>query len=143
MASRRRIRVVVTALDQFVESIIKRLVLDIVANLVASPEDGFGTPVDTGWARANWIPQIGVKRTTPVGTYAAARAGDVNTAVQQKGLATVAGQYRLRSGPVFISNSVRYIVKLNDGSSLQSPSGFVQNAITKAVQVDLPAGFGL
>ena len=50
-----QIRVVVGAFEDFAEKIIKEITLEATANLI---ED---TPVDTGWARANWIPSI----TTP------------------------------------------------------------------------------
>jgi hypothetical protein len=40
-------------LEKFVEKQIVRLTLEATANFVQA------TPVDTGWARANWVPQIG------------------------------------------------------------------------------------
>ncbi len=131
----RRIRVVVSALDQFIDGIIKKLVLDIVANLRSAPNTGYGTPVDTGWARANWIPQIGSPRQSAEGSREAVSSG-----AQDAGVALVATAYKREQGPVFISNNVPYIVLLNEGSSKQAPRGFVQNAITKAVKVDLFGG---
>lgn len=137
----RQIRVVVSSLEAFLDRIMKKLTLDIVANLVSAPDTGYGTPVDTGWARANWVPQIGSPRTTTVGTREQAEAGSVSLAGQQGGLATVATTYKF--GPrIFISNNVPYIVHLNEGSSRQAPRGFVQNAIAKAVTVDLASGLG-
>lgn len=133
----RRIRVVVDSLEQFIEGIIKKLTLDIVANLVKAPSQG-GTPVDTGWARANWVPQIG----SPAGGLSGTRDA-VSPGAQTAGVATVATSYRLSGGAVHISNNVPYIVKLNEGSSKQAPKGFVQDAIAKAVRVDLAAGFGV
>lgn len=130
-----RIRVVLDALEQFTERIIKKLTLDIVANLVAAPGEG-GTPVDTGWARANWVPQIGSPRVSPVGSRSS-----VSTGAQQAGVATVAASYRLSGGKVFISNNVPYITDLNEGTSQQAPAGFIQAAIVKALTVDLPRGF--
>jgi hypothetical protein len=119
-------------MESFVERLIKRLVLEVVANMQAAPSDG-GTPVDTGWARANWIPQIGTPGTSPAGTYAAALAGSLPNE-SQVGVATVATTYRLRSGPVFVSNNVPYIAQLNEGSSRQAPRGFVQAGIVRAVR---------
>jgi hypothetical protein len=139
MASQ-RVRVVVTSLTGFVERIIKKLALDIVANLVSAPTDG-GTPVDTGWARANWIPRIGEPFRGTAGTRAQAEAGNVSGAEQGAGIASVAAGYRMTSGKVFISNNVPYIVRLNEGSSRQAPAGFVQAAVAKAVRVDLPNAF--
>jgi len=134
MASR-RIRVVVTSLERFLDRIMKKIALDIVANLVRAPSEG-GTPVDTGWARANWIPNIGQPVSSPEGTREA-----VSNAGQQAGIATVVTGYRVASGrPIFISNNVPYIVFLNEGSSRQAPAGFVQRAIAKAVTEDLFSG---
>lgn len=137
MATTRRVRVVVTALETFIESIIKKITLDIVANLTAAPSEG-GTPVDTGWARANWVPQIGTAPTGTVGSPA-----NVTGAPQHAGAVAVAAGYKLDKGPVFISNNVPYILKLNAGSSQQAPKGFIQAAIAKAIRVDLGATFGL
>lgn len=126
----------VQALERVVEDLIKRLVLDIVANLTAAPSAG-GTPVDTGWARANWIPHLGEPVTEPAGSR-----DDVSTTEQDQGLAQVLG-YRLTDGPAYVTNAVPYILELNEGSSRQAPPGFVQIAIAKAVQVDLAQGFGV
>lgn len=122
-----QIRTVITALDQFIELVMKRIVLDVVANLVRAPARG-GTPVDTGWARANWVPRIGQPVTATDGSRESVSQG-----AQQSGLAAVATGYKLVRGPVWISNNVPYILQLNDGSSQQAPAGFVQAAIGEAV----------
>lgn len=139
MASK-RITVVVKSLEGFIDNVIKKLTLDIVANLVSAPDTGYGTPVDTGWARANWVPNIGRPKTTTEGTREAAEVGNVSTVGQQAGIASVVTGYRRDRGPVFISNNVPYILLLNEGSSKQAPKGFVQNAIAKAVTQDLLSG---
>lgn len=137
-----RIRVVVKSLEGFIDKVMKKLTLDIVANLVTAPDTGYGTPVDTGWARANWVPQIGAPKTTTEGTREAAEAGNVSIAGQQAGVAKVVTGYRRDQGPIYISNNVPYILRLNEGYSKQAPKGFIQNAIAKAVQVDLFSGLG-
>lgn len=128
----RQIRVIVSALERRVEFTIKRLVLDIVANLTKAPNEG-GTPVDTGWARANWIPQIGAPVERPAGSRAAAEKGSLPSA-QQTGVASVATGYKLARGPIYITNNVPYILRLDQGSSKQAPAGFVRRAIVKAVK---------
>lgn len=127
MAASRRVRVVVTALEQFVERLIVKLALDIVANLVRAPGQG-GTPVDTGWARANWVPRIGEPISGPVSSPEA-----VSTSQQEAGQSALPS-YRLARGRVFVSNAVPYIVRLNEGSSRQAPPAFVQAAIVEAVR---------
>jgi hypothetical protein len=136
-----RVRVVVTSLEGFVARIITALALNIVANLVRAPGEG-GTPVDTGWARANWVPRIGEPFKGTAGTREQAEAGNVSQADQGAGLADLVG-YKLERGKVYVTNNVPYIVRLNEGSSRQAPAGFVQDAVAKAVRVDLPASFGV
>lgn len=120
-------RAVTAALNAFVEKAVKKITLDVTANLIET------TPVDTGWARANWVPSIGVAATqnlrgTEVTSQQVAAAG----ATQRSGQAEVLG-YALNRGKVFVTNDVPYINRLNDGSSDQAPSGFVQRSIAKAV----------
>lgn len=114
-------------LDAYVEKAMIALTLRILANLVASPRRG-GTPVDTGWARANWIPQISTAAIETAGT----RKG-VSRSAQISGQKAVVN-YKLSNGPIFISNNVPYIVHLNNGSSKQAPRAFVQAAIVRAIQ---------
>lgn len=97
------------------------MVIDIHSRVVRT------TPVDTGWARANWVPSIGVPVTEPIGT-----PEQLNEAAAQAGIVQVA-QWRFIQGPAYISNNVPYIVFLNAGSSRQAPSGFVERAVQAAV----------
>lgn len=140
MASR-AVRVVVASLNGFVEQIIKKIVLDIVANLQQSPGSG-GTPVDTGWASANWVPNIGGPFEGTAGTQAAAKSGQLS-GESASGVARVATTYRLIMGPVHITNNVPYILRLDQGSSSQAPKNFVRRAIVKSLRVDLGAAFGV
>lgn len=134
------LRVVIDALDRFVEQVIIKVSLDIVANLKRAPSEG-GTPVDTGWARANWVPQIGAPFTGTAGSRGQAEAGSVSQAEQSAGEASLF-TYRLERGQVWISNNVPYIVRLNEGSSRQAPAKFVEAAIQKAITVDLRTSLG-
>lgn len=100
---------------------VRRITLRITDRLIRT------TPVDTGWARANWVPSIGLPVTYPEGS----KAG-VTRASQQQGLARVVG-YRIDQGAVYISNNVPYIQRLNEGSSRQAPAMFVEAAIEQGV----------
>ncbi len=122
----RQIKRVIEILTEVTERVVKKITLDVTSNLIAT------TPVDVGWARANWVPAIGQPVDQPVATRES-----VNTAAQQAGILSVASSYKLERGLVFVSNNVRYITRLNEGSSKQAPAGFVQNAIEKAVKFDL------
>lgn len=127
MPSNSDVALIVEDLSKFTEGLIKDLTLDITANLIES------TPVDTGWARANWVPSIGSPRTSTVGTRIEAEAGSVDTSAQSSGISSISVQYRLSQGAIFISNNVDYIVKLNEGTSAQAPAMFVEIAIEEAV----------
>ena len=124
VGNRKQVTAIVRSLERFTERLIVKITLDVTANLVET------TPVDTGWARANWVPSVG----TPVvkNLKGAERIVSAAAAEQAAGQAQAIG-YKLARGRVFVSNNVPYILRLNDGYSQQAPSGFVQMAIRKAV----------
>lgn len=98
----------------------KKLVLDVTANLIAT------TPVDTGWARANWFPSVGSPVMVASGSPAAPPTGQ-----QQAAMVDVL-RYTLEQGDLWVANPVPYVVFLNYGTSSQQPSGFIERAIDKA-----------
>jgi hypothetical protein len=105
----------------------QRLALNIVDGFIRT------TPVDTGFARANWVPRIGQPFEGTAGTREDAEAGRINRGEQQAGIASVAAGYSL--GPVInITNNVDYITSLNAGSSRKAPANFVQSEIFRAVR---------
>lgn len=112
------------------EEVIRRISINVTAELIER------TPVDTGWARANWIPAIGTAPDDEVAELdRAGRVAGVTSARgwQSIGTASLTG-YRLDRGNVFISNGVPYIGLLNDGTSDQAPKGFVQDAIVAGIR---------
>lgn len=129
-----QIDIIVADLDKFTRGEVIALALNVNANLRSNPP--LGTPIDTGWASANWVPSVGaeykdssidqVKDPTPA--QVAARAQ-----VTEQGINEVLA-WRNTDGPIFSTNNVPYIGALNRGHSGQSPSGFVQAAIEKAVR---------
>ena len=132
MARDSQIRAVVRGLERVTERVITKITLDVTANLVEA------TPVDTGWARANWVPAIGAPVVRDLGNVPATSQNAASVAgKQQQAIAAVVTGYKLARGAVFVSNNVPYILRLNDGSSKQAPSGFVQRAIKKAVTQDI------
>lgn len=131
LEEQRQIKLIFSQITEFTERVVKKIVLDTVANLIET------TPVDTGWARANWLPGIGGAPTNeaprPDNGQGIVSAGGRQSAA----VASFATSYNLRQGEVFIVNNVPYILQLNEGSSRQAPAGFVQAAIRKAVERDL------
>lgn len=117
-------------LERVAERAVIKIALDIHANLVAAPGEG-GTPIDTAWASANWIPSVGSPHSDTVGSR-----DQVSTSVQQQGINQLLA-YRLSKGKAYNTNNVGYIELLNLGSSPQAEAGFVQRAIAKAVKQDI------
>lgn len=105
------------------------LALDIHGILVGEPPAG--TPVDTAWASANWWPTVGSPATRNSGRPDEGSVGS-REAEQQAGVLQVM-QYKLQNTPIYITNNVPYISRLNNGWSQQSPAGFVDRAIQTAV----------
>lgn len=77
------------------------------------------TPVDTGQARGNWRVNVGSVDTST--TDATDRSGQGTIS---KGIATIQSGGGLGK-VVYISNSLRYISRLNSGWSMQAPVNFV------------------
>lgn len=116
-------------LQKVIEKLATTISSEITANLIEE------TPVDIGWARANWVPSIG----SPIDNNAeqVSDPGPQNVASQRAqqdaAILNVAANYELEKGEIFISNNVPYITKLNDGSSRKAPRGFVQQSIAKGI----------
>lgn len=122
-----RVQIVLSELNAFVEKTMAALALQIIANLVAPPTRG-GTPIDTGWARANWAANIGEALTGVVGE----RPKNGKAAGPSKNPSLL--QYKLGQGPIYITNNVPYIQQLNAGWSKQAPAGFIQAAVARAAK---------
>lgn len=126
---------IVADLDRFTRGEVIALALNVNANLRDSPPEG--TPIDTGWASANWVPTVGEPFTDP----AIDQVRDPTPAqVAMRASAAEAGinevlSWRNQDGPIFSTNNVPYIQPLNNGHSSQSPRGFVQAAIEKAIRM--------
>lgn len=105
------------ALKDGTAAIVRALILEIGANLRASPATG-GTPVDTGHARANWVESVGAPWLEEIA--GAALADNLGAILN----------YKLADGPAFISNNVPYIELLD----LFVAPGFVEVAIARALQ---------
>lgn len=112
---------IVARMERELETIVKFITLGIDRRLRRNPRAG-GTPVDTGHARANWIPSVSSPHTAIV-------QGD---SAHGAGVAAVLA-YRLEAGPAWVTNNVPYILVLNDGHSSQAPAGFIERAIDETL----------
>ncbi len=120
--SEAEIRRTIRGFEKASERVIKRLAFAV------NNAEILATPVDTGWARANWIVSIGRPTTAPQGSR-----GAVSTGAQSAGQARLL-VYTLVQGDIWLVNAVPYIQALNAGHSPQAPAGFIQAAILAGIR---------
>lgn len=90
------------------------------------------TPVDTTQALSNWRANDGAP--VPGAPIAPHSPGKGGVSQPASAAATIAAAERVFAGkrpgvPLYLSNVVPYIRRLNDGSSKQAPAGFVERAV--------------
>ena len=124
MARRNSFEIIVEATEKAVNKAARRVALNVTAELRKD------TPVDTGWAKANWIPQVGSPFT---GVDGARVRGAISTSAQAAGTAQAAAFDIKKDTVIFITNNVPYIKKLNAGTSQQAPALFIESAVANAV----------
>lgn len=107
-------------LRKHVETIFKALCLEIDRELRKT------TPVDTGFARANWVPSVGAPHTGEV-----AKVGG-GSAEHAAGVANVL-TFKLGDGALWVSNGTSYISILNYGTSDQAGAMWIEAAVDRAV----------
>lgn len=115
-----QIRKTIVGLERVVERQMIRIAISIHTQLVRN------TPVDTGWARMNWIPSIGTPSPGPVGSRQSARPN------RQASVAHLL-VYKFNQGSIWIRNAVPYIQVLNAGHSKQAAAGWVEASITAGI----------
>lgn len=98
------------------------------------------TPVDTGWARANWVPSVGKPHGKTEGRAPTARtAPKSKLGVGEGAIAKGTADVLAMTQPVrcYVSNAVPYVggapPSLDSGHSTQAPRGFIRKAVTEAV----------
>jgi hypothetical protein len=78
------------------------------------------TPVDTGRARSNWLPNLDV----------AATGTTENTTPNKAAVANTVARFKIdKNVAIHLTNNLPYIVKLDKGSSQQQPAGFTRRAV--------------
>lgn len=109
----------------------KRVATEILGKVVAR------TPVDTGEAISNWIVGIGSSAASPRPAHMLGKGG--STYDQNVRATITAGEKVIASAKsgqeIHISTALDYVKKLNDGSSTQAPSGFVELAVLDGISL--------
>lgn len=97
----------------------------------------YGTPVDTGMARSNWVVSLSGDTDVVILPYAPGnRLGIGESANAEAAINVGEGIIDTREPgqDIYVVNNVDYIEKLNNGSSRQAPAAFVQRAVVTAVE---------
>lgn len=107
------------------------IVVEAQANLVTD------TPVDLGWARANWRMGVGSPRSGAVGVAPPRpKKGQPHRAIafdgDEAGLASVL-RWKVGDGKLYLWNNAPYIRPLIKGSSEKAPAGWYQAGINRAI----------
>lgn len=85
-----------------------------------------GTPVDTGHARANWQATVGEE--TEEELDAEDKSGQATITKARAVL-----EARQPEQVIHLTNNVKYVPRLNEGSSAQAPAGFVQAGVNTGI----------
>ncbi len=120
-----QITLIMAQLNKVAESVIKQAATGITKTLAVV------TPVDTGFARTNWIPTISTPFEGTIGDRSTLAGINGNT--QKTGIAAINANYTISKGKAYVTNNVEYITSLNDGTSKQAPRAFVQQTIAKVL----------
>lgn len=104
-------------LKKYIEQVFKALTLEIDKEL------RIATPVDTGFARANWVPSVG-----------SPSLGEVQGEAEHAAGVSQVLSFRLEDGSTWVCNAAEYIQRLNYGHSKQAPAMFIEAAVDRAVQ---------
>lgn len=129
MARDKQLENIINGLDELVSSSVLKLSTNVQANLIET------TPVDLGWARANWFMSKTVPYIVDIYHFDPTPANVARATLKATANALrVTASYSLSDGSVFITNNVPYINRLNHGHSKQAPPGFVQRAIEAALR---------
>jgi hypothetical protein len=122
----RRLTEVSKRLTRGVEKLFSEVIEEIGREVVGD-SPGTGTPVDTGFARANWRPSLNTPASSPISFLDPTGKATISRII-------IVG-LRWQVGDVFyITNRAPYIGLLNSGSSPQAPAGFVKRAAKEGLR---------
>lgn len=132
-------------LDDFARRI-DRIAVRVEGNVERAMKDCAGavlraavesTPVDTGFARSNWTPELdrAFEGLFParVPGKAGSTAAENAAATVEAGMPTIEAFEIGKNESIHITNNAPHIRPLNDGHSKQAPAGFVEIAVMEGL----------
>jgi len=125
----KRTRKIDKELPDRVSALTVAVTLELVEDLAA-----IETPVDTSHALSNWQASFGFRPDSFLPPYVEGEGGSSRTqsAEATLNIAEYSLEGRKLGQVIYLSNNAPYIVDLNNGSSKQAPSGWVQTSIINA-----------
>lgn len=124
----RKMKTVADQVVARVERTQRAVALEITKDLVLN------TPVDTGRARSNWQANMRMPRTNVIEPLDPGSQLGINENANASIAISRANEEIAKHQPhedIWITNNVKYIGFLNDGSSTQTPKLFVERAIKR------------
>lgn len=121
-----------------IENVTNETIIDVTLRIHATlvGPAPTGTPVDLGWASANWFINVGSPTRGNDGQIPETGVAAVAVREAEQG-ATVArfvsGYDYTKGQTAHVGNNVPYINRLNNGWSDKAPAGFVDDAVQEAV----------
>ncbi len=115
------------------DKVVREVAFDLRDNVIVGGEFSPGTPVDTGFARANWWMDVNGSGTPPeTKERVEGTSLDSTERLNDIGL-SIAG---LKAGDVFgLNNGAEYIEDLEFGHSGQAPEGMVRVAVAAGQEI--------
>jgi hypothetical protein len=87
------------------------------------------TPVDSGYARSRWTVSIGDPIAAEIGVQKRIEVGEeLGTSIAFLQAGSEIKKWK-GVGSIFISNPLEYVIYLDQGSSVQAPSGMTDDAV--------------
>lgn len=104
-----------------IDQISKKIMIDLDNKVVVR------TPVDTGRARGNWIPSVGAATFTVT---------EVNDKSGQLSISASISAHMAagKLAPMFLTNNLPYIQKLENGHSQQAPMGMAKLSVQEVAK---------
>lgn len=89
------------------------------------------TPVDTGYARSNWLVTNGAPSPNVIVPTSLGAGGSTAAQITQESLQAgkAAIERHAQGQDLYITNNVEYIKPLEEGSSAQAPQGMAKQAV--------------
>ena len=109
-----------------------------LASIAALSSATLGTPIDEGRAKGNWFVASGSPDHSSIDDSRKGKGKGEAKPIESKTILRanpVIKAWKVGQGSIFITNNLPYVVKLDEGSSVQASEGMTAQALSAARQV--------